>query len=75
MQHLLLVQRLQTLHHLNQVTPDLVLRKASAQLLILGNFLIKISIVSILHDHIEGRGVILKEGFFVRDYVLVLNGR
>ena len=57
MENIHIVQRLQTLDHLDEDAPDIVLLKVGLLLLMLGDFLEKITIVGILHHNAELRSV------------------
>ena len=57
MENIHIVQRLQTLDHLDEDAPDIVLLKVGLLLLMLSDFLEKITIVDILHHNTELRSV------------------
>ena len=57
MENIHIVQRLQALDHLDEDAPDIVLLKVGLLLLMLSDFLEKVTIVGILHHNAELRSV------------------
>lgn len=57
MENIHVVKRLQALDHLDEDAPDIVLLKVSLFLLMLRDFLEKVTIIGILHHNAEIRSV------------------
>lgn len=70
-----IVECLQTLHHLVEDGPYILLLGKLAGLLSIVNLRLQIAIITVLHDNVETLGVLLVEGLVVACHIRVPDGR
>ncbi len=69
MQNLANVKRPQTSNDLNENVPDFFFFNVGFTLLISANFLVNISVISVLHYKAQTLRALIYEGLFVTDYI------
>ena len=67
MQNVLVVKGVQCLHHLYEYSPDETFIHLAIGFLLLDDFLVKVSIIQVIHHNAEAGGVVLKECLLVTD--------